>query len=222
MLDLSTPKGRIVAATMRLAGERPWNDVALRDIAEAGGMTLADLKAELPSKGAIIAEFVRLVNEELMRRAPRRTQGQSARDAIFDVVMSRFDILAPYRSALKSIVESRSLEPALLKSLCDSQATMLEAASISTAGLGGAVRTVGLASVYTSVFRTWLYDDDPGAARTMAALDRRLRRGERNLSALEDACKFACRLGSIFVPGARREEKAAPAAEPEAPASPAT
>ena len=31
------------------------------------------------------------------------------------------------------------------------------------------------------MFRVWLEDDDPGHARTMAALDRRLRRGERTL-----------------------------------------
>lgn len=221
MLDLSTPKGRIIAAAMRLAGNRPWNDVSLRDIAEAGGMTLADLKGELLSKGAILAEFVRLVNTELLRRAPKRAEGQSARDAIFDVVMSRFDILAPYRSALKSIVRSRTLEPAMVKGLCEAQTTILEAAGVSSEGLRGAVRTVGLASVYASVFHTWLDDEDPGFARTMAALDRRLRRGEQNLSALEEACSTACRVASIFVPGARKRETAAPTPAPEAPTSPA-
>ena len=43
----------------------------------------------------------------------------------------------------------------------------------------------GLGLTYASVFRTWLEDDDPGLARTMAALDRRLRRGERTLGGIE-------------------------------------
>jgi hypothetical protein len=58
---------------------------------------------------------------------------------------------------------------------------MLEAAGIGTDGATGGLRVAGLAAVYASVFRVWLEDDDPGHARTMAALDRRLRRGERSL-----------------------------------------
>jgi hypothetical protein len=63
---------------------------------------------------------------------------------------------------------------------------MLEAAGIATDGATGGLRVTGLATVYASVFRTWLQDDDPGQARTMAALDRRLRRGERTLRNVED------------------------------------
>jgi hypothetical protein len=65
--------------------------------------------------------------------------------------------------------------------LVGSSAWMLRAARIEPDGIDGRVRTAGLSAVYASAFRTWLDDDDPGLARTMAALDRRLRRGERTL-----------------------------------------
>ena len=45
------------------------------------------------------------------------------------------------------------------------------------------MRVAGLGMIYASVFGIWLEDDDPGLARTMAALDRRLRRGERTCAA---------------------------------------
>jgi hypothetical protein len=41
------------------------------------------------------------------------------------------------------------------------------------------VRAQGLALLFASVLRTWVDDDDPGLARTMAALDRALARGQR-------------------------------------------
>jgi hypothetical protein len=41
------------------------------------------------------------------------------------------------------------------------------------------VRAQGLAILFASVLRTWVDDDDPGHARTMAALDRALARGQR-------------------------------------------
>jgi hypothetical protein len=41
-----------------------------------------------------------------------------------------------------------------------------------------------------SVVRTWLDDDDPGLARTMAALDRGLARGSWWSGLLDDLCRF--------------------------------
>ena len=35
MLDTASPKGRIIAAALKLAAERPWKDVRLIDIAAA-------------------------------------------------------------------------------------------------------------------------------------------------------------------------------------------
>ena len=47
MLDQSTNKGRIIAATMRLAAERPWDDVLMKDIAEAAAIDLAALRRKM-------------------------------------------------------------------------------------------------------------------------------------------------------------------------------
>ena len=62
-------------------------------------------------------------------------------------------------------------------------ACMLEAAGLSTTGVRGALRVKGLGAVYLVVLRTWLGDDDPDLARTMAMLDRMTRRAE-SLAAL--------------------------------------
>jgi len=60
-----------------------------------------------------------------------------------------------------------------------SQQWMLTAADIAAAGPRGMLRAQGLAVLFASVLRTWADDDDPGLARTMAALDRALARGQR-------------------------------------------
>jgi len=56
---------------------------------------------------------------------------------------------------------------------------MLEAAEISTIGLGGIVAVKLTAAAYLATTRVWLRDDSPDLAPTMAALDRRLRGIER-------------------------------------------
>jgi ubiquinone biosynthesis protein COQ9 len=218
MLDLSTPKGRIIAAALRLAAERPWADVTLTDIAKAADVNLSELRREFNSKAEIVAAFVRAVDDEVLARAPKRAPGQSSRDALFDVVMSRFDVMAPYRAALSSIAATWTLDPALLRALAQSPAWMLRAADIRAEGLDGQLRATGLGAVYGSVFRTWLKDDDPGLARTMAALDRRLRRGEETLDAIDGFAKRVCDAAEGFRRACGRTSKRAePKPAPEAP-----
>jgi ubiquinone biosynthesis protein COQ9 len=186
-MDQPTARDRIIAAALKLAAERPWSDITLLNIAQEAGLTLADLRCEFATKNEILIAFARGIDDQILRIAPSHNGGAVAsRDAIFDIVMSRFDALAPYKPALRAIAQSTVFEPTLLMNLLASQHWMLQAAGFGTDGLVGGLRVAGLASVYTSVFRTWLEDDDPGLARTMAALDRRLRRGERILAPIED------------------------------------
>jgi AcrR family transcriptional regulator len=200
MLDLATPRGAIIAAALRLAAERPWAQVTLADIAEASGTTLLALKTEFASKGEILAAFTVAVDDQMLAQAPRRMAEQPARDALFEVIMGRFDVLAPYKTALRSIAGSGVPEPALIRPLLASQRWMLEAAGVGTGGLEGGFRIAGLATVYATVFRTWLADEDPGHARTMAALDRRLRRGERTLTRIDEVCSGLMRFASAAMP----------------------
>jgi len=51
------------------------------------------------------------------------------------------------------------------------------------------------ALMFARVLRTFIDDDDPGLARTMATLDRALARGQRWVGFLDDLCRF--------VPGGR-------------------
>ncbi len=203
MIDQLTAKGRIVAATLRLAAERKWSDISMLDIAEAAGMSLVEVRKEFERKSQILSSFGYMVDDEVLRKAPRRPSAQAPRDAVFEVVMARFDALQPYRSALKSVADGGGLDGSLLKSLMRSQTAMLQAAGINTEGPGGAVRVAGLAGVFTRTFHAWLDDTDPGLARTMATLDRQLRSGERTLTMVDNACDSARRFGEMLRPGAR-------------------
>ncbi|MGH9810464.1 MAG: hypothetical protein ACRD9W_24995, partial [Terriglobia bacterium] len=95
-----------------------------------------------------------------------------------------------------SIYSSGAADFALAGPYLSSQHWMLQAAGIGTEGPLGGLRVSGLAVIYASVFRIWLDDEDPGLARTMAALDRRLRRGESAVRTFEQVGGAAYRLAS--------------------------
>src|SRR5215467_7342085 len=103
MIDTATAKGRMLSAALELAAKKPWSDVTLRDIADAAGVSLRELRELFTSKAALIAELLRAADDEVLRKTPKRSEGQSKRDVLFDVIMTRFDVLAPYKPALKSL-----------------------------------------------------------------------------------------------------------------------
>jgi len=164
-------------------------------------------------------ELVTAIDEEVLKRAAKRTEGQEKRDRLFDIIMTRFDVLGPHKAALKSIYASGAADVSLAVPYLSSQHWMLEAAGIGTDGPAGTIKVAGLGMAYAWVFRTWLDDDDPGLAKTMAALDRRLRRGERALGSIEHlnaaVSRFAAGLGELGRSVAGKRKKSNPPADPE-------
>lgn len=193
MIDQTTLDGKIITAAFDLAASPGWAEVSLRDIAEAAGCSLADVMERFSSKDDVLMGFIAQVDRAMLANAGDIEREQSPRDAVFEVIMSRFDLLAPYRIGLKSIVAAKSVaslpDPTILRMTLQTQNKVLQAAGISAAGAPALIRQLGLARVYGQVFQTWLDDDDPGMARTMAALDRRLRQGEQTLRTLDDVAK---------------------------------
>jgi len=205
---------------MRLAATKPWRDVTMAEIAQNADMGLADLAKEVYGKLSIVSAFQKMVDEQVLKRARIITsKEESARDRVFDVIMTRFDVLQPYKEALRSIMADGGVPPlpGTIGKMMRSQHWMLVAAGIQADGPAGRVREAGLLAVYARAFREWLEDDDPGHAKTMAVLDRRLRNGERWMQTFEDLRGRMEKLGDVFKRGPRRtrtQDEPAPAAAP--------
>lgn len=216
MINETHAQGRVIKAALDLAAERPWQDVTLRDIADRATVSLAELRNDFAGKPAILAKFVRLVDDAVIAKSPGREAGQPARDRVFDVLMTRLEVLEPYKAAIRSIVAAPGSTLAIAKTILASQAWMLHAAGIGTDGPVGRARVAGLASVYSSVLRTWLDETDVAYPRTMAALDRRLKRCEAALRSLDDVQAFAARVANVFRPRQAKTEPVTPNEPPVA------
>jgi AcrR family transcriptional regulator len=175
---------------MRLAAERPWTSIELIDIAREAGVSLADLRDLFPSKGAILGGFSRMIDRKVLEGASEDLAGEPARERVFDVIMRRLDAMAPYRAALRRIAYAVRFDPLSLAALnqvgLNSARFMLASAGISTEGPLGRLKLQGAVIVLANTMETWFEDDDPTLARTMARLDRELRRGERVIERAED------------------------------------
>ena len=195
------PRERIVEALMRLAADRPWNDIEIADVAEEAGVTLAAFRDHFPSKGAVLGAFSRMIDRIVLEGSSEDLAGEPARERVFDVTMRRIDALAPYKRALRRIFYAVRRDPLALAALnqaaLNSQRFMLAAAGISTEGPLGLLKLQGAAIVLANTLETWFEDDDPALSRTMARLDRELRRGERVMERAEDFRRLTAPLRAL-------------------------
>ena len=171
---------RMLDAALALAAGRPWREISLAEIAAEAGLPLDQAYTACPSRPAVLRALQRRIDRAALKDAAGESEG-GQRDRLFDLLMRRFDALRPHQAALRSILRDGLGDPQLLwgaPGLLRSMAWMLEAAGVSAFGWRGALRARVLAVLYLSVFRIFLNDDSTDLAKTMAALDRRLRRGE--------------------------------------------
>lgn len=190
-------RDRVIDATMALLAERPFGDIGLSDIAERAGVSPADFREAFDGKLGILAAFMRRIDLAVLS-GPAPDMDTVPRDRLFEAEMRRFDALGPHREAIRSLAASARRDPALACVLhrfaARSQKWTLVAAGIDHGGLLGRIGLEGAVMAHTETMRTWLEDDDPDLARTMATLDRVLRRGERAMRFLGDACSSASRV----------------------------
>jgi len=173
----------VLETAMKLVAEAGWRDLSLAAIADAAKLPLARVYPVYPSKQAILDAMFRRIDLAVLEAEEPAAREGSARDRLFDVLMRRFDALAPYRPAITRIVGDQARDPLAavcgLARLACSMACMLEAAGLSTTGVRGALRVKALSAAYLATLRVWLSDESPDLAATMAALDRHLARLER-------------------------------------------
>jgi len=189
-------RDRIIDALMALLAEKRFADISLPDIAEAADVPVATLREHFNGKLGILAAFTRRIDLAVLAGgAPDLSVGP--RDRLFEAEMRRFDALAPYKAALDRLAHSAKRDPGLACALhalaARSQKWTLVAAGIHHGGLAGRVALEGAILVHLEAMRTWFDDEDEDSARTMATLDRALRRGERAMRVLGDICSFAPR-----------------------------
>lgn len=227
--EASSKRKAIVEALMDLASRRSWSEIEIKDIAEAANVSLAEFRDCFPSKGAVLGAFSRQIDRQVLEGTTDDLAQEPARERIFDVMMRRLDALAPYKQALRRITRDLRYDPLSLAALnqvaLNSQRFMLAAAGIPTEGPLGGLRIQGAVLVFANTMRTWLDDDDPALAKTMARLDRELRRGERILEQAEDCRRLTApfrAFGRALMEGrrpARRRERRGEEGEADNPAA---
>lgn len=196
--------------------EDGWNKVSCASIAQSAGLEVKEAFIEFPNRYSYVTELIRRIDREMLGEYDSSMQEEPARDRLFDVLMGRFDAMRSYRPLIKALTASTKTDPMLsLHLMALSRLSMdwvLEMAHIRSTGVMGQMRLKGAMAAYARAFYVWLDDDNEDMAKTMAELDKVLKRGEKALrkgeKALRRAERLACCLPIFSRKSSRKDRKA--------------
>lgn len=169
----------IGAAVFEVAAAKGWSKVTPAEVALQAGLDVHDVLRTHPGHEALVDEAFRMIDRRALEGRTEATPDEPVRDRLFDVLFARFEALVPYRDPVERYLRGLPMRPmdGMISALRlgRSMALTLEAAGVSASGLFGYARIKGLSYTYLYVLRTFLADDTPDLARTMAALDKALK-----------------------------------------------
>jgi hypothetical protein len=178
-LDAATRRD-LARAALDLAASTPWRDVTLSKLADAAGRPLAELY------GASLGEALDCVEEAFDRAIADNMEAldptQSVRDRLFELIMRRFEAMEPHRAAVVSMEQGADRDPTLLAAAHQRHVRcarwVLALAGLEADGMTGQARAQGLGVIIGQARAAWRGDDAGDFAKTMASLDKNLRRAE--------------------------------------------
>lgn len=176
------PEPDIVALAFQLVAERGWRHLSFTELARRADVPLARIHAELPDRAALVRMLGRRLDAQMLALPVPEIDGMTPRERVFELVMRRFDAMAPYKDGLRAMARQAGGDPALLAvSLCSIgrlSRWLLDVAETADPWPIAMVARRVLAVIYVRSFHVWLDDDTPDMARTLAELDLRLQQAE--------------------------------------------
>jgi hypothetical protein len=167
----------VVSAVFAQAGLVGWRQTGLVAAAQDAGLDLVRLRARFSGKPAVLLRFGVLADQAALAA---KQPGGTPREALFDLVMARFDVLQAHRPGVLALIETLRTDPGLSLMLWGatlrSMRWLLAAAGIPTDGVAGALRVQGAGALWAYTLRAWEKDESADMSSTMAALDRALDR----------------------------------------------
>jgi AcrR family transcriptional regulator len=176
-----TPADLLVTA-FELIAEQGWSRLSLVAVARRAGVTPAELYRELPSRGALLGVLSRRIDDAMLGVEEADLAGLPPRDRVFELMMARLEALVPFRPGLQRLAREARGDPCLvLMTACHldrSLAWLQDVAGLRRSGLRARLARQALAAAYAQTMRVWFKDEAADLGKTMAELDKQLRRVE--------------------------------------------
>jgi AcrR family transcriptional regulator len=171
---------RVCEAALHLIARQGWERLNLEDAARAAKLPAAEMRKLFPDKYALLPGIVRLVDSRMLESFGAADRRASPHDRLFEMFMARFDVLQAHRRAFIDIMHAAKRDWRLTRHMLPAQIKTMRII-LGHTGLQPEPPhepfvLAGLLGIYGLALCAWRHDEAEDMAKTMAALDRLLRR----------------------------------------------
>ena len=171
----------ITTAALELACKSGWDSLTLKAVAKKAKLKTEDVTDIFSDKWEILKRILELLEKETARNVKSQL-GENWRDNLFEILMTRSDLVAPHKKAYASLSAAFCKEPRAVpeftKIFFKTADNMLVLAGIPSGGFYP-VYVVAFGALYLSFIETFIRDDSKDSSKIMAKLDQRLRLFEK-------------------------------------------
>lgn len=169
----------ILDTALELGERRGWDAVHLYDVAQAMGVTLADIERHYGDKDAIAEAWFDRADAALLA-LPQTPEWMAldVRQRLHAAIWAWLDRLAPHRQLTATMLrykfQPEHVHLQVLGAMRISRTVqwLREVAHVPAVGWRRELAEAVLTTIYLATFTRWLFDESPGAERTRTFLDR--------------------------------------------------
>ncbi|MEQ8664991.1 MAG: TetR/AcrR family transcriptional regulator [Rhodospirillales bacterium] len=179
-----TDAARLLDIALAQAETDGWENLRLRKVADAAGITLAELCRHYRDTDALADAWFRRARDAMLAPMPDDFLAQPAAERLGMLMMRWFDALAPHRRVTAEMIGAKlwpfhphHYVPAVFH-LSRHIQCWRDAARLDAGGRRRQIEEIALTALFLGTLRTWCRDDGDGQADTRAYLTRQLERAD--------------------------------------------
>ena len=171
----------IALKTLKLLKKKSWSEIRFEEII----INSKKHKKTIKTKNDLLKNINRYV-DYLLKKETSSIEKSSTKDMLFEVIMSRFDVLQKYRNSFLTLFDSYKLKPQksiiLIPSFLESMFLTASLANIEIKGIKGSLTIKGIFIIYIATYLEWMNDTSKSLEKTMTTLDQYLNKASKILN----------------------------------------
>jgi len=171
----------IAIKTLKLLKKKSWGEIRLEEIMKNSKKHTKSIK----TKNDLLKNINRYV-DYLLKKETSFIEKSSTKDMLFEVIMTRFDVLQKYRNSFLTLFEFIKSKPQksiiLIPSFLESMFLTASLANIEIKGIKGSLTIKGIFIIYIATYLEWMNDTSKSLEKTMTALDQYLNKVSKILN----------------------------------------
>ena len=171
-------KKKVEDTFLKLLLKKDFHEIKINEIQKKTKISSKKFFQLFKTKEDIIVSFFKRVDQNLEKKIKKKNLGNNVKDNLFEIFMTRIDLLHPYKKNLNNFYLCFQKEPNLFiklyKSFFKSMENNLKLSRINLEPIKKNLKIFIFSFLYLSIIYEWFKESSNSNEKIMASLDKRL------------------------------------------------